>query len=277
MITASLVLYNTAETQVRTVVSCVLQSRIDKLYIIDNSPIPQAGMLPLDDPRIVYQRHENTGYGSSHNIGLRRAIGDGADYHVVLNPDIIFEPVVIEKLEAFLSGNRDVVHAMPKITYPDGENQYLCKLIPSPMDLFLRRFLPENGLTKRINDRYILKDSGYDRIMNPPCLSGCFMFLRVSAITAHSLFFDERFFMYCEDFDLMRRLHRVGKTAFYPEVTVIHDHGRESYTNSRMLRAHVVSAIKYFNKYGWFFDVERSRMNREILCEIEGLASRKDR
>lgn len=269
MITASLVLYNTAETQVLNVVSSVLRSQIDKLYIIDNSPISQAALLPLENPRIQYQQHENNGYGSSHNIALRYAIGDGAAFHVVLNPDIIFLPDVIEKLGEFLSHNSDVVSAMPKVTYPDGQNQYLCKLLPSPMDLFLRRFLPKNTITERFNNRYILKASGYNTIMNPPCLSGCFMFLRVSTIDKFKLFFDENFFMYCEDFDLIRRLHRLGRTVFYPEVTIIHDHAKESYSSVGMLRIHINSAIKYFNKYGWFFDSERSRMNKEVLSEIK--------
>ena len=74
--------------------------------------------------------------------------------------------------------------------------------------------------------------------------------------------------MYLEDFDLIRRLHRVGKTIFYPYVTIIHDHARDSYTSKKMLKLHIISAIKYFNKYGWFFDKERRKMNAQILKEI---------
>ena len=74
--------------------------------------------------------------------------------------------------------------------------------------------------------------------------------------------------MYCEDFDLIRRLHRVGKTLFYPDVTIIHDHAKESYKNKKMLFEHIKSAIKYFNKFGWFFDKERRDMNEKVLGEI---------
>ena len=35
-----------------------------------------------------------------------------------------------------------------------------------------------------------------------------------------------------------------------------------------MLFAHIQSAVKYFNKFGWFFDAERERMNTQILREI---------
>lgn len=31
----------------------------------------------------------------------------------------------------------------------------------------------------------------------------------------------------------------------------------------------IKSAIKYFNKFGWFFDKERNQMNNKILKEID--------
>jgi GT2 family glycosyltransferase len=94
------------------------------------------------------------------------------------------------------------------------------------------------------------------------------MFLRLETLAKHSLFFDERYFMYCEDFDLMRRIHRVAKTLYYPKVTIVHNHAKESYKSRKMLLTHIKSAIKYFNKFGWFFDKDRRAMNRKILEEI---------
>jgi len=45
--------------------------------------------------------------------------------------------------------------------------------------------------------------------------------------------FDERFFMYAEDVDLSRRMHAAYKTIFYPDVTVIHDHAKDSFKNKK--------------------------------------------
>ena len=95
------------------------------------------------------------------------------------------------------------------------------------------------------------------------------MFLRNSTLKENNIFFDDRFFMYFEDFDLIRRLHRVGKTIFYPDVSIIHDHEKESYKSKKMLMVHIKSAIKYFNKYGWFIDKERRLMNKRILEEMQ--------
>ena len=97
------------------------------------------------------------------------------------------------------------------------------------------------------------------------------MFLRLKAIKENNIYFDERYFMYLEDFDLIRNLHRVGKTIFFPEVSIIHNHAKESYKNRKLMKIHIQSAIKYFNKYGWLFDKERKEMNSQILREIENM------
>lgn len=270
MITTSIVLYKTPRNQIETVLNSVFDSNcVDKIYIIDNSPTDELSYVKDISPLIEYIPHDNTGYGSSHNIAIKKSIEIRTDYHVVLNPDIRFEPNVLQELANYMSENQDVGYILPKVVYPNGELQYLCKLLPTPSDLIFRRFLPKTKKTEEKNDRYILKQSGYNKIMNPPCLSGCFMFLNCKILKEHNLYFDDKFFMYFEDFDLMRRIHKVSKTIFYPNVSIIHDHAKESYKSKKMLILHIRSAIKYFNKWGWIFDKERNEMNKRIMEELE--------
>jgi len=106
--------------------------------------------------------------------------------------------------------------------------------------------------------------------MEVPYLSGCFMFMRVEVLKKIGLF-DERFFMYLEDTDLSRRIHRVSKTIYYPEVSIYHEYGKGSYKNPRLSLYHIKSAFKYFNKYGWFFDKERVRVNTITLKKLYNL------
>ena len=114
--------------------------------------------------------------------------------------------------------------------------------------------------------RFEMLDSGYDHVMNVPFLSGCFMFLRVSALKQIGLF-DERFFMYGEDIDLSRRMHKCFKTLYYPDVTIIHHHEAASYKSLKMMFVHIRNIIKYFNKWGWFFDSERRKVNKIAIRE----------
>jgi len=64
--------------------------------------------------------------------------------------------------------------------------------------------------------------------------------------------FDERYFMYMEDVDLVRRCASLGKVKYLPKMTVVHEFSKGSYHNPKLLRYHVCSAIMYFNKWGWF-------------------------
>lgn len=272
MITASIVLFHTPEELLYKVVNSYAPCPERKLYLIDNSEYPMEYAKKMSGENVSYIfNHKNLGYGSAHNIGIQRAVDEASDYHIVLNPDIEFEPSVIDELCSYADQHPDIVYILPKVVSPNGEVQYLCKLLPMPFDLIFRRFLPCSKIAESRNDKYVLKDFGYDRIINPPCLSGCFMFMRTSVLKKYHIEFDSRFFMYLEDFDLIRRLHRVGKTIYYPYVEIVHKHSKESYKNSKMLKVHMTSAVKYFNKYGWFFDAERKKMNAEIMEELKKL------
>lgn len=275
-LTASVVLFNTPRSQIELLFKSVFDAKcVEIFYIIDNSPNDKWRVMETEyaniadnaGTKIRYIHNQNLGYGASHNLAMQEAIEDGSVYHVVLNPDIYFEENVLSSLINFMDKNSDTAYVLPRVEYPNGELQYLCKLLPTPVDLIFRRFLPK-GWGKNRDDRYCLKSSGYNKVMNPPCLSGCFMFMRLSILQENNIFFDDGYFMYCEDFDLIRRLHRVAKTLYFPDVTIVHDHARESYKSKKMLWAHIRSAVRYFNKWGWFYDRERRKMNKRVLGEI---------
>ena len=261
---ASIVIYHNNIEQLKHIINCFINIPLEtKLYIIDNSSDDSLKILKDIDKKIEYIfNNKNLGYGKAHNIALRKSIENDVTYHLILNPDISFNPNEINELIDYMDNHHDVGQLMPKVTYPDGQPQYLCKLLPTPYDLIVRRFIPTKKLFK--NSKYELRFFGYNKIINVPFLSGCFMLLRVNALKEVGLF-DERYFMYAEDLDFSRRMHSKYKTIFYPYITIIHDHARESYKNIKMLRIHIKSIIHYFNKWGWFFDNERKMNNKKCL------------
>ncbi len=273
MLTASIVLYKTPESQIDTIIKCVLEaSCVSKLYIIDNSPTDYwdtsdyGAILEQKSDIITYIHHENTGYGASHNVAIKKAIESRSTYHVVLNPDLKFDPIVFSTLKSFMDSNQTIGQVMPKILNQEGELQYLCKLVPTPFDLLFKRFLPK-VFSKKNAFRFQLKFTNYDKIMDVPYLSGCFMFFRIEALKEVNGF-DERFFMYPEDIDITRRIHKNWRTVYYPDVFVYHLHAAESYHNKKMLLIHIQNIIKYFNKWGWLFDKERKQFNKETLDKL---------
>ena len=262
MLNVSIVLYNNTVVEIAPLIETLQNSRVvSEIFILDNSAFPSNDFKSLQVSYIF--NNANLGYGSAHNIAIRHTIQQKIPYHLVINPDIAFKPDILDNIESFMNNNSEIGLLMPKIQYPNGEIQYLCKLIPTPFDLIFRRFLPNNW-TKQRMDKFELRASGYNRVMDVPYLSGCFMFLRTKAIEKAGMF-DERFFMYPEDIDLTRRIHRAYRTVFYPEVHVVHHHAQSSYLNMKMLFVHIRNMIKYFNKWGWIIDRERKSVNRETL------------
>ncbi|MEI8085647.1 MAG: glycosyltransferase [Paludibacter sp.] len=266
MINVSIVIYKHSFEEIASLVAILLKSDVvSKVYLIDNSPTEQVQFSTLG---VFYQFiNKNIGYGAAHNIALRKTLEQKIPYHLVVNPDIEFEPTILSKIENFMNNNSDIGLLMPKVLYPSGEIQYLCKLIPTPFDFIFRRFLPKKWTVKRIA-KFELRTSGYNHEMDVPYLSGCFMFLRTEAIQQVGMF-DERFFMYPEDIDLSRRIHRNFRTVFYPEVEIIHQYAQASYSSYKMLFIHIVNLIRYFNKWGWIFDSERRAVNKKTLKQLQ--------
>lgn len=264
-INVSIVLYNTNTEQLNSLLRqlCVYDA-IKTIYLIDNSP--KESKFEYNNKIKYIRTGKNLGYGVAHNIALGESVKDGVKYHLVVNSDIELSEGCIENMVNYMDTDSMVASMMPKVLYPDGSLQYLCKLLPSPFDLFIRRFIPNVFFPKR-RDMFELRHTGYDKIMNIPYLSGCFMLLRMSALEVVG-FFDERFFLYPEDLDLTRRLHKMYKTLYYPDVTIVHHHNRESYRNVKMLFIHIYNMIKYFNKWGWFFDEERKQINIKTLSQF---------
>ena len=267
MITASIVSYHHRLNELKKVIDCVLAEQVDKLYIVDNSSDDRLRELEVTSDRIRYIHSINRGYGAGHNIAIQEAIELGSTYHVVVNPDIYFEKGVLKKLETYMDASSSVGLVMPRILYPDGELQYLCKLLPSPSDLLFRRFLPWKKYVEKKNRNYELRFTDYNQEMEVPSLSGCFMFIRTSVLK-QVRGFDERYFMYAEDLDLCRRIGEVSRTMYYPFVSVFHKYEKGSYKNRKLLKYHICSVVKYFNKWGWFFDFERKKINKRILVTL---------
>ena len=285
MITASIVTYNDHLLDIEAILRSIIASPIRKVWIIDHSDRVfslreelQQYMHRDKDIRehiergfqIEYLHEDNIGYGRGNNRAIRLAMEEGCQYHLVVNPDVWFSSDVIPTIWKYMEEHPEVGQIMPKVLFLDGNIQPLAKLLPTPMDMFCRMILPE-WMFKRRNKRYELADSGYKNIMNVPCLSGCFMFFRTSTLQECGLF-DERYFMYAEDFDLTRRIHRRFKTLFFPNVTIFHKFNRGSHRSLRLFLIHTMSMVRYFNKFGWFYDKERHHFNRQLLQEIKKLS-----
>ena len=82
------------------------------------------------------------------------------------------------------------------------------------------------------------------------CASGCFMFARTTALKSINGF-DERYFLYFEDFDLTMRLKLLGRIKQVSRVQIIHNGGAAAKKGWRHLLYFAASCIRFFNSHGW--------------------------
>lgn len=264
-LTVSIVTYCNNKKELMNAVNSVLTSEgVNlKLYIIDNSPTDSLRYL-FNDHRIEYIfNNANIGFGAGHNIALRKAV-DESQYHLCLNPDIHFPSDVLRSIKEYMDTHPTIGQLLPKIINSKGElAQRQRRLLPTPFITFFRGIFKRLPTTKKLLERYYTRFKSYDEEMPAPFLSGCFVFLRTSIIQAVGMF-DERFFMYYEDVDLSRRIYTHTGNIYWPGVTITHVGHMDSHKNLKLARIHIQSAIKYYNKWGWF-EKERKRINDKVV------------
>jgi len=267
-ITASIVLYKPDRVALSRVLESFSNSQSISVTVcvVDNSPSEQLRAIVEGYGFLYLSRPNNPGFGASHNHAFAK-IACNSEYHFIANPDIRFKANDLATLISYMRGNSDVSLVVPKLTYPDGRMQYNRWLLPSPKNLFLRRFLGNTDFAKKADHQYELQFADDSKAMEAPSLAGSFMLVRSSMFRKINGF-DEQFFMYMEDFDLTRRIGRCGKTVYCPSTTIVHEGPRGSYKTGKLLFLHIISAIKYFNKWGWFFDGERDAINRKTVSTL---------
>ena len=270
--TACIVTYNTEQEELNRILNCFKKIKLKfKLWISDNSEkdILRNFIENFSDDRIKYIfNNSNKGFGAGHNIVLQKLIEENekSEFHLMINADVFFEENTIEKIIAYMRKNSDIGQIGPKIYESNGEINKSCKLLPTPLNLIFRRFFPIKSIAEKMDYNYEMKWYDYKSTIEVPILSGCFIFIRTDILKDIGVF-DERYFMYMEDYDLCRRIGKKYKVVIYPEVKIIHEHEKASYKSRKMMIIHIKSAIKYFNKWGWIFDKERKIKNRKCIQE----------
>lgn len=237
---------------------------VEKIILVDNGGCDWAS--EINNPLVDYIKSpKNGGFGYGHNLAINK-FAHLCNYFLICNPDIDFDS---KELEKFYNTATTLSAGLfsPKIVYPDGSNQYGQRLLPHPLNLFSRRFLPKY-LSEQLDNIYLLKGLLSEEPALVPYVSGSFMLFKSESLLELNGF-DERYFMYMEDIDLSRRCGIEFGNLYIPNAHIFHEHQQASYKTRTMLKAHVFSGIQYFNKWGWFFDKQRRRINKKTLARLK--------
>ena len=244
--------YHPSRKEVANLESCLakLPTNIGYAVVVnDYAPgEPVDSLAPNSDKFITFQ--ENIGYGRAANC-LFAQLDTSPPYIAVLNTDIFWNSGTFEHILLWINSNLNVdllVH------FNEEENPDLCKN-PTVLALLSRRFLHHSikpSWLKRYDKWFVMSSYNYDSVLDLTYLSGCCMVIRSSTFRQVGGF-DERFFLYLEDADLCRSISRIARCVHLPIVSVTHKWGRGNYLKLRLMFVNVISAWKYFAKWGWVF------------------------
>jgi GT2 family glycosyltransferase len=247
----SIVLYKMPVSAIAPLLADLQRAGAAKIFIVDNSPgsFDQGGEQYRSERVERFCTGRNLGYGRGHNIAIRRSVGT-YKYHLICNPDIEIPGDALAKIVAFMEAHPEVGLCMPKLLGPEGEMQYCCRRSPLVLDYVSQLLLPRSwGRLRR--DSLEMRSCDYHRSMDVQCLSGCFMFFRSEVLQSLGGF-DERFFMYFEDFDLSVRSKLKARNVYFPEAYVVHERQSAHRRSWRLKFVFAKSAFLYFSKWGWF-------------------------
>lgn len=189
----------------------------------------------------------NRGFGAGQNLGLLDA---GEECVLALNPDAVLDEDALAAGLRALREDPGVALVAPRVDTGPGGPQHLCKREPDAWTLFLRGFAPA-WLRRRHRarlDRYAMTDLDPEVAQDVPLASGCCMLMRGAAFRAAGGF-DERYFLYFEDFALSRALReRGGRIRYEPAMRVRHHPGGAAAKGWRHRRLFLASAWKYWRQ-----------------------------
>ncbi|PJT23736.1 glycosyl transferase [Ochrobactrum sp. 30A/1000/2015] len=258
LLTISIVTFNPNFDELKKTLGS-LKSALNKLApdtfsitIIDNSFSKEvASFLLCSFPELrvkLIQGQGNIGFGRAHNLAMQQM----GEFHLILNPDIILYPDALLNAVSFMRTNEHCGLLSPSATWPNGQRQYLCKRYPAVFDLILRGFAPRflRSLFSARLERYELQAETQSNVFwNPPIVSGCFMFFRSTSLKNIGGF-NDRFFLYFEDFDLSLRSQKISSTAYVPAIRVIHAGGHASKKGWWHIKVFILSAMTFYRIHG---------------------------
>jgi len=247
------------------------RATVETIVVDQASRDGTAAWLAVEHPEVrLVALDENVGFGAGNNRGAAVA---GGRWLLLLNSDAFVRPGALDELVRFAeAGPADAVG--PRLLWPDGRLQRSCRRFPTVFRiateyLYLRKLAPRS----RILNGFYYGDFAHDEARPVDWVTGACVLLR------RDLFerlggFDEAFFLYSEEVDLLYRARRLGAETWYdPAAEVEHVWGGTAGRSSALtLQERARSHVRYLAKHG-----SRGAAQRGRLVLLAGLALRAPR
>ncbi|MFA6992148.1 MAG: glycosyltransferase family 2 protein [Candidatus Gracilibacteria bacterium] len=274
--TAIVINYNSGTDMVKRCVDSILNQTIAAeksqnldLIFIDNNSKDREGLDFVrehfaGDPRVtIIGNTINFGYAKAANQGIKMAVGRGAKYVSIVNPDVIFEPDYFKEAIKCFEKDGKIAAVSGKILKYDLRNEKPTNIIDST-GLFIFRNRRVIDLGQGTEDK-----GQFETAKEVFGVSGSCPLYRVSALEDAKVmdeYFDEDFFMYKEDIDLSWRFLLYGWKNYYcPSAIAYHVRGTGIYP--RFTTREIIKLRKHLSKFQKFY----SFRNQNLMEKKNGL------
>lgn len=189
------------------------------IYFLDNSvlKVHRAEMRKRFHDAQEVTSVENCGFAAGNNLLAKKAIDDACNAIWILNPDMAPTPDSLSLLVNVLASDQRIAAVGPVVCYGETESNPIIQLAGVDVDFKTQK------KQNRLSDKSIesLKSKEPLRVDS---LNGGSVLIR-SDWSKNEVLFEEKYFMYNDEIDLMRRIHKSGSEVFVcPDALVFHYH-----------------------------------------------------
>jgi len=223
-----------------------------EVIVVDNASSDDSQeIIQREFPEVILiANKENVGFARANNIGWKYSHGR---YVLFLNPDTVLKAAALQRMFSFMESHPEAGALGPRLVYPDGSLQFSCRRFYNVRTIIFRRtFLGKIFPDSRTLKSHLMADWAHDSVQVVDWVLAAAFFVRREILEKIGGF-DEKYKLYFEDVDLCCRIKNYGyKIYYYPEAEIVHHHQRESAQKfSRKTLWHILSAVRFFNKFGW--------------------------
>lgn len=218
------------------------------VVVVDNASQDGISQLIHDQfPAARVVPSTNHGFGHANNRGLMTC---NARYVLFLNPDTEVLGGTFAELVQMMDERPSVGLVGCRQVTPDGRLDTTIRYFPNAVRALGEAVSAERlwpGRPCWLGEREI-DPASYAREFSCDWVSGSFMLARREALESAGCF-DERFFMYCDETDLCRRIKLAGwEIRHLPQMTILH-HDRKAGVKPHIESLSAVTRTMYARKY----------------------------
>ena len=215
--------YNTAEDVMECVNSIHKTTKANyKIYVVDNKSTDGSVETLREklrkDPLVeLLVTDYNGGYSFGNNIGIKKAINDGAQYILISNPDVVYYDGAIDIMLADLISDSEIGVIGPSTPSLDQEESQLLRKVYTPsVYVFSKKpFLYLSKVFKGLKTEFAYpKDNSVMPYKFKGMVRGC-SFLISSELFQSIGLFDDNVFLYSEEWIIAKKLSDLGLFCAY--------------------------------------------------------------